>query len=59
MAVSARLQKIGRIRSLLNFVIHRADASQKVRDLICGMIADEVPKKHLTNPYFYLKLLFS
>ena len=59
LAVSARLQKLGRIRPLLNFVLHRAEASQKVRDLICGMIADEVPKKHLANPLFYMKLLFT
>jgi len=59
LAVSARLQRLGRIRPLLNFVLHRAEASQKVRDLICGMIADEVPKKRLANPLFYLKLLFT
>ena len=57
--VSTRLQQIGRIRSLLNLVIHKAAGSQEVRDLICGMIADEVPKNRLANPLFYLKLLFS
>ncbi len=57
--VSSRLQTIGRIRPLLNFVIHKASRSQEVRDIICGMIADEVPKKRLTNPLFYLKLLFN
>jgi geranylgeranyl reductase family protein len=57
--VSHRLQKIGRSRTLLNFVIHKADRSQQVRDTIMGMMANEVPKKQLTNPLFYLKLLFS
>jgi geranylgeranyl reductase family protein len=57
--VSHRLQKIGRSRMLLNFVIHKAERSQKIRDLIMGMMANEVPKKQLTNPLFYLKLLFS
>jgi geranylgeranyl reductase family protein len=57
--VSHRLQKIGRSRTLLNFVIHKAERSQKVRDTIMGMMANEVPKKQLTNPLFYLKLLFS
>ena len=38
--VSARLQKVGRIRPLLNFVIGKAARSQEIRDLICGMIAD-------------------
>ena len=57
--VSTRLQNIGRISPLLNFVIHKASRSQEVRDIICGMIADEVPKKRLMNPLFYLKLLFN
>ncbi|HCK10476.1 MAG TPA: hypothetical protein DHW45_11420 [Candidatus Latescibacteria bacterium] len=57
--VSHRLQQIGRSRTLLNFVIHKAERSQEVRDTIMGMMANEVPKKQLTNPLFYLKLLFS
>ncbi|HAA76346.1 TPA: hypothetical protein DCE37_14615 [Candidatus Latescibacteria bacterium] len=57
--VSHRLQKIGRSRTLLNFVIHKAERSQEVRDTIMGMMANEVPKKQLTNPLFYLKLLLS
>ena len=57
--VSHRLQKIGRSRTPLNFVIHKAERSQQVRDTIMGMMANEVPKKQLTNPLFYLKLLFS
>ncbi len=56
--VSSRMQQIGRSRFLLNFVIRKAERSQETRDLICGMIANEVPKKLLTNPLFYLKLLF-
>ena len=57
--VSSRLQKIGRSRTLLNLVIHKAERSQQIRDTIMGMMANEVPKKQLTNPLFYLKLLFS
>ena len=57
--VSHRLQKIGRSRTLLNFVIHKAERSQEVRDTIMGMMANEVLKKQLTNPLFYLKLLLS
>jgi len=56
--VSSRLQRIGRSRTLLNFVIARGNRSQRVRDTICGMVADTVPKRRLTNPLFYLKLLF-
>jgi geranylgeranyl reductase family protein len=56
---SARLQSLGRFRPLLNFVLHKAARSTHVRDVICGMIANEVPKRRLTNPLFYLRLLFS
>ena len=57
LAVSSRLQKIGRSKTLLNFTIQKAAKSSKVRDIICAMIAEEIPRKQLTNPLFYLKLL--
>ncbi|MFB0517465.1 MAG: NAD(P)/FAD-dependent oxidoreductase [Candidatus Neomarinimicrobiota bacterium] len=57
--VSTQMQKIGRHRLLLNFVIGKAARNKEVGDLIAGMIANEVPKKKLANPLFYLKLLFS
>ncbi|UCD36893.1 MAG: geranylgeranyl reductase, partial [Fidelibacterota bacterium] len=57
--VSTQLQKIGRHRLLLNFVIGKAARNKTVGDLIAGMIANEVPKKKLANPLFYFKLLFS
>lgn len=56
---SHRLQRIGRSRKLLNFVINKAARSEDVRDTIMGMIVDEVPKRRLANPFYYLKLLFS
>ena len=59
LATSTRMQKLGQWRPLLNFTIHKAAHNDKVRDLICGMMANAVPKKQLTNPLFYLKLLFS
>ena len=55
--MSTHLQQIGRLRFLVNFVIHKAAKSQGVRDVLCGMIANEVPKKQLANPLFYLKIL--
>ncbi len=58
LAVSARLQKVGRHQSLLNFVIGKAGRSGEVRDIISGMMRNAVPKKQLANPLFYLKLLF-
>lgn len=57
--VSAKLQKIGRIRFLLNFVINKASSSEKVKELISGMMANQIPKTKLANPFFYVKLLFS
>ena len=57
--VSAKLQKIGRIRFLLNFVINKASRSEKVKELISGMMANQIPKTKLANPLFYVKLLFS
>ena len=57
--VSTKLQKIGRIRFLLNFVINKASRSEKVKELISGMMANQIPKTKLANPLFYIKLLFS
>jgi geranylgeranyl reductase family protein len=57
LAVSTRLQKIARFRPLLNFTIAKAARNADVRDTICAMIAEEIPRKQLTSPLFYLKLL--
>lgn len=57
--VSTRLQKIGRIRFLLNFVINKAARNRQVSDIISGMMSNQIPKKQLANPLFYLKLLFT
>jgi len=59
LAVSTKLQKIGRNRFLLNFVINKAARSKQVKELISGMMANQIPKTRLANPLFYLKLLFS
>jgi len=56
--ISTRLQQLGRYRPLLNMVIRKAARDPQLADLICGMIANAFPKKALTNPLFYLKLLF-
>jgi len=57
--VSHKLQRLGRIRFLLNFVINKAANNKEVSDIIAGMLANEVPRKQLANPLFYAKLLFS
>ena len=57
--LSAKLQRIGRNRFLLNMVINKAARNKEVRQIISGMMANEVPKTKLANPLFYLRLLFS
>ena len=57
--VSTKLQKLGQKKSLLNFVIKKAANNPEVGNIIAGMLANEVPRKRLTNPLFYLKLFFS
>ncbi len=59
LAVSSKLQRIGRIRFLLNFVIKKAAYSKNVREIISGMMANQIPKTKLANPLFYFKLFFS
>ena len=56
--ISTRMQQLGQYRPLLNMVIRKASRDPQLSDLICGMIANAFPKKMLTNPLFYLKLLF-
>jgi flavin-dependent dehydrogenase len=57
--VSSKLQKIGQYRFLLNFVIRKAAHNPEVSNIIAGMLANEVPRKHLANPMFYARLLLS
>ena len=57
--ISTKLQKIGRFRILLNFVINKAARNPEVSNIIAGMLANEVPRNRLANPLFYLRLLFS
>ena len=59
LSVSTRLLKLARSKFLLNFVIDRAARNEKVRNIMSGMLADEIPKTELSNPLFYLKILFS
>ena len=56
---STLLLKLAHYKILLNFVLDRASRNKKVKDVISGMLADEVPKTELSNPMFYLKTLFS
>ncbi len=57
LGISTKLQRIGRIKPLLNFTIRKAAQSQDVSDMLCAMIAEEISRKRMTSPLFYLKLL--
>lgn len=57
--ISTKLQKIGRYRFLLNLVINKASKNPEVSNIIAGMLANEVPRKRLANPLFYLRILLS
>ena len=56
--LSTQLHHLVRNRGLTNFLVRKAARSEYMSDLICGMMANAVPRKHLINPLFYLKLLF-
>jgi menaquinone-9 beta-reductase len=53
------LQRMGKIKPLLNFVIKKAATKKEVQKVISGMLANEEAKKEFYSPLFYLKLLFS
>ncbi len=57
--MSYKMQKLGRWRFLLNFVVGKINKNEWVRDSISGMLADTEAKKDFASPFFYLKLLFS
>lgn len=56
--LSTQLHQLVRNRRMTNYLVRKAARSTYVSDLICGMMANAVPRKHLMNPLFYLKLLF-
>ena len=56
---SSKLQKLANYRMLLNMIINKASRNEKIQDIISGMLANEIPKDKLSNPLFYLKVLFS
>ena len=57
MDASYRMQKLGRNTMLLNFIISQAARNEKVRDALSGMLVNEIPKKELASPLFYLRML--
>ncbi len=55
--ISTKLQKIAAIKPVWNFVIRKAARNQDVQETLCAMIAEEVSRRQLTGPMFYLKKL--
>jgi len=56
---STKLQKLARSTFLLNFVINRASRNDEIKNIISGMLANEIPKDELSSPSFYFKIFFS
>ena len=56
---STKLQDLAKYKLLLNFIMGKASKNTKIQDIITGMLAKEIPKEKLSNPLFYLRVLFS
>ena len=56
---SSKLQDLANYRILLNLIINKAAKNKEIQNIISGMLINEVPKEKLSNPLFYLKILFS
>ena len=57
--LSTQLHVLGNWGFIMNLVVRKAARSPHVSNLICGMMANAVPRKQIINPLFYLRLLFS
>lgn len=59
LSTSYRMQQLGKIEPLLNFVVGKAAKSEKAREAIAGTLVSSDAKDEYASPLFYLKLLFS
>ena len=57
LSTSYKMQRIGRLEFLLNFVVGKAASSPKAREAISGTMANKETKTEYSSPLFYLKLL--
>jgi menaquinone-9 beta-reductase len=57
LSTSYRMQKLGKVEVLLNFVVGKAARSPKAREAISGTLANKEAKSEYSSPLFYLKLL--
>ncbi|MCX6771268.1 MAG: geranylgeranyl reductase family protein [Candidatus Micrarchaeota archaeon] len=58
LSTSYRMQQLGKVELLLNFVVGKAAKSPKAREAIAGTLANKEAKGEYASPLFYLKLLF-
>ncbi len=59
LATSYNLQKLGKVKFLLNIVIDKAATKPKVREAISGMLSNEEAKTQLISPLGLIKLMLS
>ena len=58
LSTSYKMQQLGKVEFLLNFVVGKAAKSPKAREAISGTLANKEAKREYSSPLFYLKLLF-
>ena len=58
LSTSYKMQKVGKVEFLLNFVVGKAARSPRAREAISGTLSNKEAKKEYSSPLFYLKLLF-
>lgn len=59
LALSHKLQRLGRYPFLLDYMIRKASKNQAIQQLFTSMFEEVDVREHLSKPSFYLKLLFS
>src|SRR3989338_4909707 len=55
---STMMQRIGRFKFLLNWLIGKAERSEQAREMITSTLTNEEAKNVYLTPWFYIKLLF-
>lgn len=58
MNLAYRLQRTARFKSLVDFIVGKAQRNREVADWISGMMSGMITKRQLLNPITYAKLLF-
>lgn len=56
---SYKMQKLGKNEWLLNFVVAKAEKSERAREAIASTFTSQEAKQGYSSPLFYFKLLFS